>query len=207
MVSSVASAMTSAPSAGGEPAPADEALARRARAGDEAACAALVERYQGAAFNFAYRLLGNYDDAVDAAQQGFIQLFGALPSLDLSRPIRPWLFRTIRNRCIDLLRQRRTVPLRVPDDEDDGGSAAWRQEPVDPAPLPDEVAERADLQQLLSAAISRLPPRYREVVALRYTSDLTFAEIAEVLGVPENTAKIHFHRAKALLRQALRDLL
>jgi DNA-directed RNA polymerase specialized sigma24 family protein len=45
------------------------------------------------------------------------------------------------------------------------------------------------------------------VVALRYTTDMTFGEIAVALGVPENTAKIHFHRAKTLLRQALRELM
>ena len=185
----------------------DEALARRARGGDERAFAALVERYQGPAFNFAYRLLGNYDDACDAAQQGFVQLFGALPDLDLSRPIRPWLFRTIRNRCIDALRQRRTVSLSTAGEAGEGQSVSLGEHLADPGPLPDDLAERADVQQLLAAAIARLPPRYREVVALRYTTDLTFGELAEVLAVPENTAKIHFHRAKALLRVALRDLM
>src|SRR5687767_4377761 len=99
----------------------DEALARLARDGDEAAFATLVERYQRRAFNFAYRFLGNYDDAADAAQQGFVQFFVALPTLDLSRPIRPWLFRTIRNRCIDMLRQRRTTSLTAQDDEREVG--------------------------------------------------------------------------------------
>jgi RNA polymerase sigma-70 factor (ECF subfamily) len=188
--------------------PPDDALARRAAEGDEAAFAGLVELYQRAAFNFAYRLLGSYDDAADAAQQGFVQLYLSLPSLDLSRPIRPWLFRAVRNRCIDMLRQRRTVSLSTDDAADQAGSSgATADQVADPGPLPEELAERADLQQLLAAAIARLPPRYREVVALRYTTDLTFAEMGAALGVPENTAKIHFHRAKRALRQALRDLL
>jgi RNA polymerase sigma-70 factor (ECF subfamily) len=185
----------------------DEDLARRARDGDESAFAALVQRYQGRAFNFAYRVLGNYDDAADAAQQGFIQFFVALPELDLSRPVRPWLFRTIRNRCIDLLRQRRTVHLWASDDGEAGESVPVGHQLADPDPLPEELAERADVQELLAGAIARLPPRYREVVALRYTTDLTFGEIGAALEVPENTAKIHFHRAKALLRDALRDLM
>ncbi|MGH2354128.1 MAG: RNA polymerase sigma factor [Geminicoccales bacterium] len=185
----------------------DEALARRARDGDEAAFACLVERYQGPAFNFAYRLLGNYDDAVDAAQQGFVQLYTALPSLDLDRPLRPWLFRTIRNRCIDMIRQRRTASLSAGRFEADDEAEPLQDQLPDPDPLPEDLVERADLQNLLVAAISRLPTRYREVVALRYTTDLTFAEIAAALGVPENTAKIHFHRAKARLREALRDLM
>ncbi|HET7767183.1 MAG TPA: sigma-70 family RNA polymerase sigma factor [Chloroflexota bacterium] len=186
----------------------DEALARRARGGDHAAFGALVERYQTPAFNFAYRFLGDYDEATDAAQTGFVQLFTSLPGLDLSRPIRPWLFRTIRNRCIDVIRQRRTVSLDAParESEMDDGLPAGDQV-ADADPLPDEVVERADLQQLLSAAIRRLPERYRDVVALRYTTDLTFGEVAAALEIPENTARIHFHRAKALLREALRELL
>ena len=187
---------------------ADEALARRARAGDHAAFAALVERYQGPAFNFAYRFLGDYDEASDAAQTGFVQLYISLPGLDLARPIKPWLFRTIRNRCIDVIRQRRTVSLDAPGREsDEEETLPPGDQLTDADPLPDEVVERADLQQLLSAAIRRLPDRYRDVVALRYTTDLTFGELATALGIPENTARIHFHRAKALLREALRELL
>jgi len=185
----------------------DEQLARRARAGDESAFANLVERHQRAAFNFAFRFLGDYDEASDAAQSGFVQFFISLPGLDLSRPIKPWLFRTIRNRCIDTLRQRRSVSLDTGVRQDEGELPAFSDRLADPDPLPDEIAERADVQQLLSAAIRRLPDRYRESVALRYTTDMTFGEIASALGVPENTARIHFHRAKALLREALRELM
>jgi RNA polymerase sigma-70 factor (ECF subfamily) len=186
---------------------ADERLARRARDGDQAAFRLLVERHQRAAVNFAYRYLGDFDEAADAAQTGFVQLFVSLPSIDLARPLKPWLFRTIRNRCIDVLRQRRTIPLGADRDEEEPLAATAAHQIPDPDPLPDELVERGDLQQLLSAAIRRLPDRYRDVVALRYTTDLTFGELADALGVPENTARIHFHRAKALLRAALRDLM
>lgn len=185
----------------------DAALAQRASEGDERAFTALVERYQQPAFNFALRLLGSYDDAADAAQQGFVQLYLNLPELDTSRPIRPWLFRAIRNRCIDLIRQRRTVSLSAAVPGEEGEWPAIEDQLADPDPLPEDLVERADLQELLTAAIDRLPTRYREVVSMRYTTDMTFAEMGEVLGLPENTAKIHFHRAKALLRQALKDVM
>jgi RNA polymerase sigma factor (sigma-70 family) len=185
----------------------DESLAQRALEGEQSAFGALVERYQRATFNFAYRLLGDYDEASDAAQQGFVQLYTALPGIDLSRPLRPWLFRTVRNRCIDVLRRRRTVSLSARDEDDEGETAPLADQLRDADPLPEDLVERADLQQLLSAAIARLPARYREVVAMRYTTDMTFGEIAETLGIPENTAKIHFHRAKMILREALRELM
>jgi len=155
------------------------------------------------AFNFAYRYLGDYDEAADAAQSGFVQFFLSLPGLDLDRPVKPWLFRTIRNKCIDALRQRRPVSLSATDDDE----PAADQQLADTDPLPEEVVERGDLQQLLSAAIRRLPDRYRDVVALRYTTDMTFGQMAQALGIPESTARIHFHRAKTLLRRELRELL
>ena len=76
----------------------------------------------------------------------------------------------------------------------------------DADPLPDELAERADLQRLLGARDRRAGAGHREVVALRYAGDLTFGEIAVVLNMPENSVKTRFQRAKAMLGLALRDL-
>jgi RNA polymerase sigma-70 factor (ECF subfamily) len=78
---------------------------------------------------------------------------------------------------------------------------------VDDEPLPDELAERADLQRMLSKAISELPPAYAEVVALRYAGDRSFAEIAAILDCDEGAARVRFHRAKNLLRRQLRESL
>lgn len=63
--------------------------------------------------------------------------------------------------------------------------------------------ERRDLQLLLQQAIQTLPPKFRAVVILRYSSQLSFAEIGKVLTMPEATAKTYFHRAKVLLRKII----
>jgi RNA polymerase sigma-70 factor (ECF subfamily) len=156
---------------------------------------------------YARRALRDPAAAEEALQETFVRAWRSADRYDRERPLRPWLFRTIRNRCIDTIRQRRTVSLTATEEADEGETAALADRLADADPLPEELVERADLQQLLAAAIARLPARYREVVALRYTTDLTFGEVAEALGIPENTAKIHFHRAKALLRETLRGLL
>jgi RNA polymerase sigma-70 factor (ECF subfamily) len=87
---------------------------------------------------------------------------------------------------------------------DDAGESTFVGEPADEDPLPEIVAERADLQRLLSDAIGQLPPAYAEVVALRYAGDRSFAEIAVILDCDEGAARVRFHRAKALLRRHLR---
>jgi RNA polymerase sigma-70 factor (ECF subfamily) len=118
-------------------------------------------------------------------------------------PLRPWIYRIARNRCLDMLKRKRAVAFSALAADDDVGAVS---DVPDAQPLPDELAERADLQRLLGAAIDALAPAYREVVALRYVGDLAFGEIAVVLNMPENSVKTRFQRAKAMLRVALRDL-
>ncbi len=172
-----------------------------ARRHDPAAFEALVRRHQGPLYNFCLRMLGQADDAADVAQETFVQLYSHLGRLDEREPLAPWLFRVARNRCIDVIRRRRTVPLGLPDD---AGESTFIGEPADDDPLPEVVVERADLQRVLSDAIAQLPPAYAEVVALRYAGDRSFAEIAIILDCDEGAARVRFHRAKALLRRRLR---
>jgi RNA polymerase sigma-70 factor (ECF subfamily) len=172
-----------------------------ARRRDPAAFEALVRRHQSGVYNFCLRMLGQADDAADVAQETFVQLYSHLGRLDEREPIAPWLFRVARNRCIDVIRRRRTVPLAQ---SDESGETTLILEPADDEPLPDELFERAELQRVLSDAIAALPPAYAEVVALRYAGDRSFAEIAAILQCDEGGARVRFHRAKALLRRHLR---
>jgi RNA polymerase sigma factor (sigma-70 family) len=182
----------------------DESVAARAARGDSAAFEKLVLRYQAGLINFAFRMLGDRDEAADAAQQTLVQVYLNLPRARLDLAFKPWLYRIARNQCLDRLRQRRAR---------EGGERRLEPgdsppaDPPDPDPLPDELLERRDLQRLLAEAIAALPERYRTVVALRYATDLTFAEVGQALGIPENTAKTFFQRAKALLRDDLRGRL
>jgi RNA polymerase sigma-70 factor, ECF subfamily len=171
-----------------------------ARRREPAAFEALVRRHQAPLFNFCLRMLGQSDDAADVAQDTFIQLYSHLDRIDEREPLAPWLFRVARNRCIDVIRRRRTVPLQPTD------PSLESAEPATEEPLPDELVERADLQRVLAEAIHQLPPAYAEVVALRYAADRSFAEIAAILDCDEGAARVRFHRAKSLLRQQLRHL-
>ncbi len=182
----------------------DQQLLVRIQRGDRSAIEYVIERYQRPLFNFALRFLGDSDAATDICQHAFIQFFTHVQELHADEGLKPWLFRVARHRCLDELRRQRTTAFSqlAPDGDEDGTSPLDHY--ADPAPLPDDLAERDDLQQILAEAIASLPPKYREVVALRYSADLSFAEIGQVLGIPEATAKTQFHRAKPLLRAFLR---
>src|SRR5918911_2371227 len=129
---------TRPPASPGVSSEAQELLA--ARRNDPAAFEALVRRHQSPLYNFCLRLLGQPDDAADVAQEAFVQLYSHLGQLDPHEPLAPWLFRVARNRCIDLIRRRRTVPLADPGDaEAESRLNPGALDPIDSQPLPDEL--------------------------------------------------------------------
>lgn len=181
----------------------DGTLVKQTLAGDQRAFEALVRRYNVPLFNFICHCLGDYDLACDVAQQVFLQLYISMPTLRTGEPLKAWLFQVARNRCLDELRRKRAIhfsELESSNDEDDLSPLAIMP---DTKPLPDEMAERNDLQRALREAIDALPPKFRSVVLLRYAGQLSFSEIGKTLNMPEATAKTYFQRARPLLRQAL----
>ncbi len=181
----------------------DNALAQQSLEGNQQAFELLVKRYSGPLFNFIFRFLGDYDAASDILQQVIVQLYISLPKLRTGEPLKAWLFQVARNRCLDELRRKHAIHFsELEKSVDDDEQLALADMP-DISPLPEEVAERHDLQQILLKAIQELPPKFRAVVLLRYASQLSYAEIGQVLNMPEATAKTYFQRVKPLLRNAL----
>ncbi|HET9920930.1 MAG TPA: RNA polymerase sigma factor [Ktedonobacteraceae bacterium] len=181
----------------------DGILAQQTLAGDEYSFEALVKRYSTPLFNFIYHFLSDYDQACDILQHVFIQLHTSLPTLRTDKPLKAWLFQVARNRCLDELRRKRAIHFSELETTSDDDELSPLAAIPDNGPLPEELAERHDLQQCLQAAIETLPIKFRMVVLLRYTGQLSFGEIGQSLNMPEATAKTYFQRAKPLLRAAL----
>jgi RNA polymerase sigma-70 factor (ECF subfamily) len=175
--------------------------------GNQIAFERLVLRYSPPIFNYVYHLMGDKDLAEDLSQDIFLRAYMMLPRLDIERPFKPWLFRVAHNCCIDELRRRnrRAIPFSHLILDDDDTEEALINTIIDPDPLPDEQAVHHDLQHILREAILALPIKYRSVIALRYGSQLGFAEIGTILNMPEATAKTYFARSKGLLRTLLQD--
>ena len=172
-----------------------------AQQGEPEALDELARSCRKQAYVFALQLIGNPDDALDVAQDAMIRFFRSLDRFDASRPVRPWLLRIVRNLIRDRarrLRVRRTESLEPARDD------ALRIEPTDPGPSPEATASKRQLQALVWASVQELSPRYREVLVLRDYQDLTYAEIAETLKIPRGTVMSRLHRARRLLREAVR---
>ncbi len=167
----------------------DVELTSRCLHGDPQAFEALVKKYQGVVFNVALRMVGNHEDARDIAQTTFLKAYEHLGSYDPQYRFFSWIYRIMRNECLNLLQRRKVhVPL-------DPGlpSAADPQE---------ELAER-ELSERVQAALMKLAPDYREVVVLRHFAELSYHEMSAQLKVPEKTVKSRLYTA----RQRLGDLL
>lgn len=162
--------------------------------GDQAAFGQLMHRYAGAVYNLAYRMLGNAQDAEDAAQEIFLRAYTRLESFDPSRRFSTWLLSIGSNYCIDRLRRRRFAWLTL----DDVAYTLPSRERG-----PERNALEREQQDRVQAALRRLPDHYRLVLVLRYWYDMSYDEIAQVTGLTESALKTRLHRARHMMAEAL----
>src|SRR2546421_6902199 len=172
----------------------DRGLVAKTLAGDRAAFGELVERYAGQARRVARAVLGDPDDADDAAQDGFLSALVKLAQYDARRPFGPWLMRIVANAATDRRRRRRVR----------------RAEPLDPAlvgggPRPDAAAAQRELGDRLRAALKELPQRRRTAGGLFDVAGYSHAEIAGILGIPEGTVRSEVFHGRRRLRALLAD--
>ena len=176
-----------------ERAPAERALLERAVHGDTEAIGALAARHRPDVVRTAQHVLGDREAAEDVAQDVLIRLQAALPGFRGDAELGTWVYRITLNLCRDRLRTRARRAREVRWD----ASGAGEQVP-DPAPGPNAVGEDLDRERTraaIRAAIDRLPREQSEAVRLRYLSDLPYAEIARLTGVPQGTVASRVFRA------------
>jgi RNA polymerase sigma factor (sigma-70 family) len=182
----------------------DIQLVARARAGDERAFRALLEKYERAVFSICLRMVRNREEAADLAQDAFIKVFGSLDRYNPAYAFSSWLFKITSNLCIDYLRKRRidTLPM---DQPIDGEKGEIQRQYAAPDPTPDESLDRREKMARLESAIAALPDHYRIMLVLRHQEDLSYEEIADHLSIPLGTVKARIHRAREMLKGLLGD--
>lgn len=176
----------------------EQRLLERCRKGDEKAWAELVNRYWGLAFRVAFRILRNKEDAEDAAQEAFVQVYRSLTGFRHESNFRTWFYRIVVRTAMAHLQSEPTEPL---DEEikDEILSGAHED--------PESIVLARERAQLLEQAIQQLPPNWRAVLVLREIEGLSYAEISEILGIPIGTVESSLFRARKKLRQLLGKLL
>jgi RNA polymerase sigma-70 factor (ECF subfamily) len=174
----------------------ETALIDGARSGDQASFEELVNIYQDLAVRTAYVIVGDHDEANDAAQDGFVKAFYALGGFRAGAPFRPWLLRIVANEAINRRRAaQRRAELRVRVSLADPPGAALTG--------PEDAALIGERRARLLRAVNELRHEDRLVLAYRYWFDLGEAEMAEALGVARGTVKSRLSRALGRLRAVL----
>jgi len=186
----------------------DAALMLRVKQGDTAAFEELVDKYKQPVTNLVGRMLGDFTEAEDVAQTVFVQVFRAADRYKVTARFSTWLFTIARNLCYNELRRR----SRHPADSMDASHPA--SEDVAPpqyedtkSSLPPDTLLKGELEQKLDEAIAELPENQRLAILLCREEELSYEDIAEVLGCSLSATKSVIHRARETLRAKLKPYL
>jgi RNA polymerase sigma-70 factor (ECF subfamily) len=184
----------------------DESLMLRYVAGETRAFEVLVQRHRRPIFNFVLRYVRDPSAAEDVTQDCFLRVVRSADAYVKDAKFTTWLYTIARNLCVDASRRgkhRNMASLDAPIGEDGGATKLDRVASgglnVDRQVISTELGAR------MQHAISELPDEQREIFLLREVSDLQFNEIAEIVGIPENTVKSRMRYALEKLREALAE--
>ncbi len=184
----------------------DEILIREALAGDQRAYHELLTRHRQSIYHVIFKIVRNPDESADLVQETFMKAFGSLPSYRFEYRFSTWLYKIAANNAIDHLRKKRIEALSL-DRPIQTGDGEITIEVPDWTQNPEEDLFRKRRAVTIGDAIESLPPKYREVIALRHQQDRSYEEIAVQLHIPVGTVKARIFRARELLKKKLKGIL
>ena len=180
----------------------EERLIAASKKGDAAAFNQLVWAYQERAYNLAYRMLGDPDQAADATQDAFLSAYRAIREFR-GGSFRAWILRIVSNACYDQLRRKQ----RRPTSSLDALYVEPEEYPIAPSlgDGPEEQVLKREFWELIGASLQLLPPDQRQAVILRDIQGLDYEEVAQVMQTSLGTVKSRISRGRARLRDTLRQ--
>jgi len=184
----------------------DEQLLARFNGGDPTAFEVLLQRYRRPLYNFILRSVRERDRAEDLLQDVFVRVLQRSAEFKGEAKFSTWLYTIARNLCIDTSRKmvfRRHRSLDAPSSSDEGEGPSLLDRVASGSAGVDRTAIGNELQDLIAVAVERLPEEQREVFLMREVQNLPFKDIADIVGVPENTVKSRMRYALERLQEAL----
>jgi RNA polymerase sigma-70 factor, ECF subfamily len=179
---------------------ADGELILGALKGQETSFEELVRRYQRPIAAYIYRMIGDYDIALDLTQEVFIKTHKSLASYRSEFKFSTWIYKIAHNAAIDHLRRCSAREQALIENSD----GERREMKIESRRLtPEQESEREERRNEIEAVVHSLPAAYRELIVLRHAQDLSYDEIAEVTGLPLGTVKNRLFRAREAMRDEL----
>jgi RNA polymerase sigma-70 factor (ECF subfamily) len=173
--------------------------------GDQKAYAELLNNYRDSLYFMLLKMTNNPTDAEDLTIEAFGKAFRSLHQYSPDYAFSTWLFRIAANNCIDFLRKNRRIQFADGLTNEDDEYTDYPTNIPSETPAPDERIIEKQKIQLMREVVEKLKPHYRQLVELRYFSELSYEEIATRLDLPLGTVKAQLFRARDLLYQVLKD--
>ena len=164
--------------------------------GDRESFGAIVDRYQRAIFNVAYRMVNDYEDAMDITQSAFIKAYENLDKYDPSHKFFSWLYRIAINESLNHVSRRKRQTRLAYEPGDSLRYGGQVHSPGDPV-------EESETDAMLQGALAQLKFDYRLVVILRHFLSLSYREIGDIIDVPEKTVKSRLFTGRQMLKEIL----
>lgn len=176
----------------------DRELVATATTGVEGSFEELVRRYQRPISAYVYRMVGDYEAALDLTQEIFIKVYGSLARYRSEFKFSTWLYKIAHNSAVDHLRRNAGRERSL----NSGIEGDQYELPIESGSLsPEQESERRERRLEIEAVVRSLPNSYRELIVLRHSQDLTYEEIVEVTGLPLGTVKNRLFRAREMMKQ------
>jgi len=176
----------------------DTDLVAGAVVGAEGSFEELVRRYQRPISAYVYRMVGNYESALDLTQEIFIKVYNSLRRYRSEFKFSTWIYKIAHNSAVDHLRRSATREQSLIS----GSEGDHFELPIESGRLtPEQESEQKERRSEIESVVRKLPSNYRELVILRHSQDLTYEEIVEVTGLPLGTVKNRLFRAREMMRQ------
>ncbi|MDH3493491.1 MAG: sigma-70 family RNA polymerase sigma factor [Acidobacteriota bacterium] len=166
--------------------------------GRESGFEGLVQRYQRPIVGYVYRMLSDYDAALDVTQEVFIKVYNSLDRYSSDYKFSTWLYRIAHNAAIDHIRRNSKKEQSL---ETEGEEGTYQLQIESPRPTPEDDREKSEWRKEIESVVKCLPAVYRELIILRHGEDLSYGEIAEITDLPLGTVKNRLFRAREMMRE------
>lgn len=172
---------------------------------DQQAYAELMDRYRESIYFMLLKMVNNKDDAEDLTIEAFGKAFKRLGQYTPQFAFSTWLFKIASNNGIDFIRKKRIRALSLDSGFRNEDGDTMEIAVTDDQPDPIEALERQERLKIMREVVTRLKPRYRQLIELRYFEEYSYEEIAEELDLPLGTVKAQLFRARDFLYQILKN--
>ncbi len=183
----------------------DLGLVEKAKNGDQAAYAELMDRYRESVYFMLLKMIKNSDDAEDLTIEAFGKAFNRLEQYSPSYAFSTWLFKIASNNCIDFIRKKRVYLTSMDHAYANSDGDSVRIDVESNTLDPEEEIIKNQKVKMMRLVVSKLKPRYRELIEKRYFQELSYEEIAQEMDLPLGTVKAQLFRARDFLANMMKN--